>query len=65
MAGVFQKAMDSGDIIQSDALLIAHVFTAMLTVKNRKEIVNVHKSLRQVSEEIVELLMRGIKPRIG
>ncbi|MBD2871171.1 TetR/AcrR family transcriptional regulator [Paenibacillus arenilitoris] len=63
LAGVFRKAMEAGEITRGDELLCAHLFTAMLSVKNRKEIVNVHKSAEQAAEEIVKLLMTGLVPR--
>jgi TetR/AcrR family transcriptional regulator, mexJK operon transcriptional repressor len=60
---VFKKAMDEGEIVQSDPMLLAHVFTAMLTVKNRKEIINDKKTVEQAASEIVELLWTGLVPR--
>lgn len=63
VAAVFQKAMDEGEIVKGDSLLLAHVFTAMLTVRNRKEIINSEKSVEQAACEIVELLWAGLDPR--
>lgn len=63
VSSVFKKAMDEGEIVQSDPLLLAHVFTAMLTVRNRKEIINNKKTVEQAAAEIVELLWTGLVPR--
>ncbi|WP_419873217.1 TetR/AcrR family transcriptional regulator [Candidatus Pristimantibacillus sp. PTI5] len=63
VCSVFKKAMDEGEIVQSDPMLLAHVFTAMLTVKNRKEIINDQKTVEQAASEIVELLWTGLVPR--
>lgn len=63
VCSVFKKAMDEGEIVQSDPMLLAHVFTAMLTVKNRKEIINDKKTVEQAASEIVELLWTGLVPR--
>ncbi|MCA0754155.1 TetR/AcrR family transcriptional regulator [Paenibacillus sp. N4] len=63
LAEAFSKAMDEGEIVRCDSLLLAHAFTAVLAVKNRKEIINVHKSVEQAAEEIVKLLWTGLQPR--
>ncbi|WP_169082943.1 TetR/AcrR family transcriptional regulator [Paenibacillus sp. PL91] len=63
IASVFQIAMDEGEIMRGDSLLLAHVFTAMLTVRNRKEIINSEKTVEQAAAEIVELLWTGLVPR--
>ncbi|MEV5024615.1 TetR/AcrR family transcriptional regulator [Paenibacillus sp. LPE1-1-1.1] len=63
VCSVFKKAMDEGEIVQSDPMLLAHVFTAMLTVKNRKEIINDKKTVEQAASEILELLWTGLVPR--
>ncbi|OMF24836.1 hypothetical protein BK133_22340 [Paenibacillus sp. FSL H8-0548] len=57
-----QKEMDAGNINKGDSLLLAHVFTAMLTVRNRKEIINADKSVEQAASEIVDILWAGIEP---
>ncbi|OBZ17014.1 MULTISPECIES: TetR/AcrR family transcriptional regulator [Bacillales] len=61
VASVFQKAMDESEIKRGDSLLLAHVFTAMLTVRNRKEIINSEKTVEQAAAEIVELLWTGLE----
>lgn len=63
IASIFQIAMDEGEIMRGDSLLLAHVFTAMLTVRNRKEIINSEKTVEQAAAEIVELLWTGLVPR--
>lgn len=63
LAEVFQRAMDEGEITPFDPMLLSHIFTAMLTVRNRKEIVNDLQTVGQTAEEIVQLLWRGIEPR--
>ncbi|WP_171056069.1 TetR/AcrR family transcriptional regulator [Paenibacillus sinopodophylli] len=64
ICSVFKKAMDEGEIAVSDPLLLAHLFTAMLTVRNRKEIINDEKTVEQAAFEIVELLWAGLEPRL-
>ncbi|MGO4544020.1 TetR/AcrR family transcriptional regulator [Paenibacillus sp. 2TAB23] len=59
----FKKAIDEGEIASNDPMLLAHLFTAMLTVKNRKEIINSEKTVEQAASEIVELLWAGLEPR--
>ncbi|MCR2805540.1 TetR/AcrR family transcriptional regulator [Paenibacillus soyae] len=63
LASVFRRAMDEGEISESDPMLLSHVFTATLTVRNRKEIVNDLQTVGQTSSEIVQLLWRGLEPR--
>ncbi|MGO4185357.1 TetR/AcrR family transcriptional regulator [Paenibacillus sp. MCAF9] len=63
IGSVFQKAMDESEIKRGDSMLLAHVFTAMLTVRNRKEIINNEKTVEQAAFEIVELLWAGLEPR--
>jgi TetR/AcrR family transcriptional repressor of mexJK operon len=63
LAGGFQKGMDDGEINRSNPLLLAYMFTSMMMVRNRKEIINVHNSLDQISAEIVKLLWAGLAPR--
>jgi len=62
LASVFQRAMDEGEIRHRDPMLLSHVFTAMMTVRNRKEIVNDLQTLEQTSSEIVQLLWDGLTP---
>jgi len=63
VAEVFQKAINEGEISGNDPLLLAHVFTAMLSVRNRKEIINEQKTVEQAAKEIVQLLWNGIDNR--
>ncbi|WP_168119034.1 TetR/AcrR family transcriptional regulator [Paenibacillus sp. HB172176] len=63
LAHTFQAAMDSGEIAECDPTLLAHVFTAMLTVKNHKEIVNNVRTVEQSAEDIVQLLWSGLQLR--
>lgn len=60
LADVFQKAMDEGVINKSDPMLLAYMFTATLTVRNRKEIINERKSVDQAAAEIIEVLWNGL-----
>ncbi len=63
LAEGFRKGMEEGEIIQGDPQLIAYLFTSMMMVRNRKEIINVHNSISQISEDIVKLLWAGLTPR--
>lgn len=60
---MFKEAIEEGEIAKCDPLLLSHAFIAMLTVRNRKEIINEHKPVEQAASEIVQLLMNGISPR--
>ncbi|MCU6707232.1 TetR/AcrR family transcriptional regulator [Paenibacillus sp. J5C_2022] len=60
---VFRRAIDEGEIAPCDPKLLSHVYTALLTVRNRKEVINERKSVDQSAEEIVQLLWRGLAPR--
>ncbi|MFD0959605.1 TetR/AcrR family transcriptional regulator [Paenibacillus chungangensis] len=60
---IFQRAIDEGEIAECDPMLLSHVFTAMLTVRNRKEVINEQKSVDQAAEEVIQLLWRGLAPR--
>jgi AcrR family transcriptional regulator len=59
---LFAKAMDDGEMNRSDPLLLSHAFVAMMTVRNRSEIVNDLRTSGQAAEEIVQLLWTGIAP---
>jgi AcrR family transcriptional regulator len=59
---VFAKAMDEGELKRSDPLLLSHAFVAMMTVRNRNEIVNDVRTAGQAAEEIVQLIWAGIAP---
>jgi len=59
----FEKAINDGEIIQCDPVLLSHLFTSMLTVRNRKEIVNDLQTVEQSASDIVELLWSGLAPR--
>ncbi|WP_182914368.1 TetR/AcrR family transcriptional regulator [Paenibacillus sp. 1011MAR3C5] len=63
LSGVFQRAMTEGEIENNDPMLLSHVFTAMMTVRNRKEIVNDLQTVEQTSSLIVQLLWDGLAPR--
>jgi len=63
LAGQFQKAIDKGEITPCDPLLLSHMFTAILTVRNRKEILNEQKTVKQVAEEIMQLIWNGLANR--
>jgi len=60
---MFRSEMDKGVIVECDHHLLAHTFTAALSVRNRKELINEHKTVAQAAEEIIELLLKGITPR--
>lgn len=59
----FLAAMDQGEIARCDAALLSHVFTAMLTVRNRKEIVNDVRTVERSATDIVQVLWAGLAPR--
>ncbi|MFC4775242.1 TetR/AcrR family transcriptional regulator [Paenibacillus sp. GCM10023252] len=62
LQGAFQEAIDAGEIRSADAELLSHSFTAMMTVRNRKEVVNEHRSAEQAAKEIMLLFWHGIAP---
>ncbi|WP_165861177.1 TetR/AcrR family transcriptional regulator [Paenibacillus paeoniae] len=63
LSAVFQQAMDKGEIEHANPILLSHVFTAMMTVRNRKEIVNDLQTVEQTASEIVQLLWDGLALR--
>lgn len=64
LADVFQQAMDNNEIRPYNPLLLAHAYTAVMTVRNRKEVVSDSQSLKQSAEEIVDLLWNGLVPHV-
>ncbi|MHA6484261.1 TetR/AcrR family transcriptional regulator [Paenibacillus sp. strain BS8-2] len=62
LARLFAEAMDNGEMKRSDPLLLSHAFVAMMTVRNRAEIVNDVRTAGQAAEEIVQLIWAGIAP---
>jgi AcrR family transcriptional regulator len=63
LSEIFAQAMEEGVITKSDPLLLSHTFTAMMTVRNHKQLLNDQKSVKQASAEIVQLLWNGLQPR--
>ncbi|MFD0587155.1 TetR/AcrR family transcriptional regulator [Paenibacillus sp. GCM10027627] len=63
LTDVFRLAMEKGEISTCDPFLLSHVFIAMLSVRNRRHIVNDSKSMEQTAEDIVQLLWKGLSPR--
>lgn len=63
LSEIFAQAMEDGEIAKSDPMLLSHTFTAMMTVRNHKELINDQKSVKQAAAEIVELLWSGLQPR--
>lgn len=59
----FQEAMEKGEIAPSDPLLLSHLFVAMLTVRNRKEVMNDQRTVEQAASDIIQLLWGGLSPR--
>lgn len=62
LSEVFQRAMELNEIRPCNPLLLSHVFTATLTVRNRKEIVNDLQTVEQTAGDIVQLLWTGLAP---
>lgn len=59
---MFAKAMDDGELRRSDPLLLSHAFVAMMTVRNRTEVVNEERAVAQAAEALVQLIWEGIAP---
>ncbi|ANY69571.1 hypothetical protein BBD42_26085 [Paenibacillus sp. BIHB 4019] len=62
LAGIFQEAMDKKELVSGNPLLLAHAYTAMLSIRNRKKVVNDEASLKQTARELVELFWHGAAP---
>ncbi|KXG08961.1 hypothetical protein AT864_02869 [Anoxybacillus sp. P3H1B] len=59
----FQKAMEKEEIVPYDPFLLSHLFVAMLTVRNRQEVMNKRQMVEEVASEMVRLLFNGLSPR--
>ncbi|WP_042160729.1 TetR/AcrR family transcriptional regulator [Paenibacillus gorillae] len=60
---VFRQAIADGEIAPANPLLLAHAYIAVMTVRNRKDIVNDKESLQQAAKDIVQLFWNGLAPR--
>ncbi|MFF2089144.1 TetR/AcrR family transcriptional regulator [Paenibacillus sp. NPDC058174] len=60
---VFRQAIAAGEIAEANPRLLAHAYTAVMTVRNRKEIVSDKESLQQAAEDIIQLFWNGLAPR--
>ncbi|MFF2482527.1 TetR/AcrR family transcriptional regulator [Paenibacillus sp. NPDC058071] len=63
LADAFEHAIADGTINDGNPALFAHAYTAMLNVRNRKEVVRDEHTLRQSAEDIMRLLWDGLSPR--
>lgn len=59
LADHFQKAMDNHRLRTGDPMLLAHTFSAMMLLGNRKDTLQKYDSNLALAKEIVDLFMRG------
>ncbi len=59
----FQEAIRNGQIAACDPVLLAHVFTSALTVRNRQPVMEQRTTTREAAAEVVDLLWHGLLPR--
>ncbi|MBJ6362728.1 TetR/AcrR family transcriptional regulator [Paenibacillus sp. GCM10012307] len=59
----FHDAILSGQIAPCDPVLLAHVFTGALTIRNRQPVMEQRATTREAAAEVVDLLWLGMLPR--
>lgn len=60
LAKVFQQAIEDKVIAAGDPMLMAHAYTALLTVRNRNEIVKDEATLKRSAEAIMSFFWNGL-----
>ncbi|MFX3634712.1 MAG: TetR/AcrR family transcriptional regulator [Candidatus Pristimantibacillus sp.] len=63
LAEVFQQAIDDNEIAAGEPMLMAHAYTALLTVRNRNEVVKDEATLKRSVESIMSFFWNGLAPR--
>lgn len=59
LAGAFRQAIETGEIVEGNPLLLAHAFTAIMMIGNRRPVVELFSSPKETAEEIVTLFWGG------
>ncbi|MFD2117586.1 TetR/AcrR family transcriptional regulator [Paenibacillus yanchengensis] len=61
IATALQQAIDDGEIRQCDPMLTTHIYTSMLTLRNREHFMALmDNNIERAAEEIIQLLMHGL-----
>lgn len=63
LASSFRQAMESGDIVKADPLLMAHAFSSLIMIGNKDAAKELFSSRQLAAIEIVELFWSGVAPR--
>lgn len=60
LEGVFQQAMEKGEITTKNPLLLFHMFTTVTMISNKEQLMNELGGTEKAAEELVDLFWNGI-----
>lgn len=61
LIGHVRKGIEDGELRQCDPLLVAHLFTSAMVIRNREEVMQHFADTAQLAEHIVDTLFQGIR----
>ena len=61
IAAALSKAIEDGEIRPCNPILVTHLYTSMLMIRNRKHFMDIVETTEEAANEIVELIFRGLR----
>jgi len=61
IAAALTQAIEEGEIRPCNPVLVTHLFTSMLMIRNRKHFMDIVETTEEAANEIVELIFRGLR----
>ncbi|MEF2246826.1 TetR/AcrR family transcriptional regulator [Paenibacillus sp. IITD108] len=62
IAAALSKAIENGEIRPCNPVLVTHLYTSMLMIRNRKHFMDIVQTVEEAANELVELIFEGLKP---
>lgn len=63
LENIFKQAMEDGDIVQRNPLLLTHAFSTVTMIRNKKELINELGGPEKTAQSLVDLFWEGISPK--
>ncbi|MFD9626641.1 TetR/AcrR family transcriptional regulator [Peribacillus muralis] len=63
LENIFKQAMENGEIVVSNSLLLAHAFSTVTMIRNKRELITELGGPEKTSQALVDLFWVGIGPK--
>ncbi|MED4074447.1 TetR/AcrR family transcriptional regulator [Priestia endophytica] len=63
LENIFKQAMENGEIVRTNSVLLAHAFSTVTMIRNKKELIIELGGTEKTAQSLVELFWVGIGPK--